>query len=447
MNISSPTVKVFGKKIFSLLKRIGVLTARESYTAYLVGGPVRDLLLSKMVRPRRRNSLRGKDLDIVISGDSGVTKETAISLAKKLAEIWQRKRVELKIYKHFGTATILFPKENFQSENKQGLEIDFVFSRKETYPSPGKLPEVEPGNIQDDLHRRDFTINSMAIELSPEHFGKLLDPMEGREDLERKLIRVHHQRSFLDDPTRILRAASFAGRYDFQIEKKTLSWLKDAIKKNAFSTVSRQRFREEMVTLLQEKKVGKCLDFLSEWDGLKFLSPFLKRKRKNFFRTRFINVKTDDWLVNLLILIEELSYKETEKLVQQMVLTARERKIILETKKYLPSVTKMVKSKYAQREIYHYFSLLPGTGLTYLGITNPQWEQMINIFQERQSKSNPVINGEDLKRIGYPPGPVYRKILTQIREEKILGNLPVNLPKRKTKEVEIKFVNKHFFLA
>lgn len=153
MSTSSLMKKIFGRKIFFLLKQIGKITAGENYIAYLVGGPVRDLLLNKGGKPRRRNSLRGKDLDIVISGDSGVTKETAISLAKKLAEIWQRKRVELKIYKHFGTATILFPKENFQSENKQGLEIDFVFpARKLT------LLQVNYRKLNRGIFRMTFTV-------------------------------------------------------------------------------------------------------------------------------------------------------------------------------------------------------------------------------------------------------------------------------------------------
>ncbi|HCJ65768.1 MAG TPA: hypothetical protein DHV62_00180, partial [Elusimicrobia bacterium] len=234
----------------------------------MVGGPVRDLLLGM----QQNGTYGGKDLDIVVSAGREITKNTAINLAKELFQIWSphppageagQKEVKFRVHQHFGTATILFP----------GLQIDFAFSRKEKYAYPGALPEVAPGNIEDDLYRRDFTINSLAMELNPDNFGELLDLTGGENDLKKGLIHVLHRKSFLDDPTRILRAARFAGRYNFQIEKKTLVWLKEAIKKNVFSTISRERFREEMITILKEKNFVSCINLLSSWGGLDFLSP------------------------------------------------------------------------------------------------------------------------------------------------------------------------------
>lgn len=448
--------KVFGKKIFQILQDIGKVAENGNSTAYLVGGPVRDLFFNKMSKPRTE-LMRGKDLDIVVSAGENTTKNTAINLAKELFRIWsphppllshrwtagearQKKRgncLKFKIHQHFGTATIFFPK----------LQIDFAFSRKEKYAYPGALPEVEPGNIQDDLSRRDFTINSLALELNPDNFGRLLDLTGGLNDLKKKLIRVHHQKSFLDDPTRILRAARFAGRYNFQIERKTLVWLRKAIKKKVFSTISRERFREEMVTILKEKEAGHCLGFLANWDVLKFLHPSLSWNREQIAKVKFADTSENDWLVNLLLLIKNLNYIESEEITKRMVLTREERKVILETKKYLPKVLQALGRNYSLERIYSYLSLLPEQGLIYLELTEPKWKNIIATFCRRKNKARAVINGEDLKKLGFKPGAIYKKILDRVYQEKIVGNLPVNLSKRKIKEKEIKFVTKHFFLA
>lgn len=426
--------KIFGEENLSLLKEIGKIAQKENLTAYLVGGPVRDLFFKKV----------SKDLDIVVSARGETKKDTAINLAKELFWIWQKKEkrdnylrgdyLKFKIYQNFGTATIFFPK----------LQVDFAFSRKEKYAYPGALPGVAPGDIQNDLYRRDFTINALAIDLSPNNFGKLVDPTGGEDDLKKGLIRVLHRQSFLDDPTRILRAARFAGRYDFQIEKKTLVWLKEAIKKNAFSTISRERFREEMITILKEKEVARCLGFLANWNVLTFLHPSLSWSREQIAKIKFADTSENDWLVNLLLLIKNLNYRQSEEVARRMVLTRKEKKIILGTKKYLPFILKALKKTNSLRQIYSYFSKLPEEGLVYLGLSNPCWTKKIATFLERKRKASPVVSGEDLKKLGYLPGPIYKKILSKIFEYKLLGELPVGLPRKKEKEEEIKFIHKYF---
>jgi len=431
--------KIFGKKNFGLLKEIGQAAQEDGLTAYLVGGPVRDFLLNKLSKPCTRR-MQGKDLDIVISGGEKLEENTAINLAKKLFKIWQKreKRIKFKIHQRFGTATILFPEKG-----NQLLEIDFAFSRKENYPSPGRLPEVEPGNIEDDLYRRDFTINALAVNLSSDEFGELVDSTDGKNDLKKKFIRVLHEKSFLDDPTRILRAARFAGRYNFSLEKKTLTWLKEAIKKNALFTISRQRFREEMVNILKEKESAHCLNLLADWSVLSFLSPDIR-----WDKTKTIDYKMEkgdeNWLVGLLLLIKDLDYQKTEEITRRMVLTRKERKIILQSKKYLPDALKALEKNYSLTHLYHYLSLLPEQGLIYLGVTNSCWTNLIGTFQRRKDKAKPVLNGEDLKKIGYPPGPIYKKILKKIFQVKLLGKLPTYLSEKQTKEKEIKFVLRHF---
>lgn len=435
--------KIFGEKNFGLLKEIGQATQEDGLTAYLVGGPVRDLLLGIHQEGRV-----GKDLDIVISDGEKLEKNTAINLAKKLFKIWSphrrpageawQKRIKFKTHQRFGTATILFP-----LGGNQLLEIDFAFSRKEKYLSPGRLPEVEPDNIEDDLYRRDFTINALAVNLSSDKFGELVDSTGGKNDLKKKFIRVLHEKSFLDDPTRILRAARFAGRYNFSFERKTLTWLKEAIKKNVLSTISRQRFREEMVSILKEKESARCLNLLADWSVLSFLSPDIR-----WDKTKTIDYKMErgdeNWLVGLLLLIKDLDYQKTEEIARRMVLTRKERKIILQSKKFLPDVLKALEKNYPLAHLYRYLFLLPEQGLICLQVINSRWTNLIDTFRRRKNKAKPALNGEDLKKIGYPPGPIYKKILKKIFQVKLLGQLPACLPAKQTKEKEIEFVLKNF---
>ncbi len=175
----------------ALIQKAGALAAERRLGIYLVGGVVRDILLG------RANS----DLDLVVEGD-------AIKLAESLAgELGGR----LVVHRRFGTAKI----------RTRNLTIDLAMARAETYARPGALPTVRPGSIQDDLARRDFTVNAMALRLDPGSFGKLVDPFDGRKDLENKLIRILHDRSFIDDATRMLRAVRYEQRFGFRLEAST----------------------------------------------------------------------------------------------------------------------------------------------------------------------------------------------------------------------------------
>ena len=135
-----------------------------------------------------------------------------------------------------------------------GRLVDFATARKETYARGGAFPAVKPSGIKDDLFRRDFTINAMAIAINPETWGKLIDPFEGQADLSSRRIRVLHEKSFLDDPTRILRAARFKARLGFSMEAKTLKLLKSAIKIKVLDTIKPQRYLKDFNKILKEPK-------------------------------------------------------------------------------------------------------------------------------------------------------------------------------------------------
>ena len=193
--------------------------------AWLVGGAVRDLLLGAPA----------VDLDVAVEGDA---RETARALAERLDG-------QVREHERFGTATV----------RADGLVVDLATTRRETYAEPGALPDVQPAPLDDDLARRDFTVNAMAAGLAGEALGELRDPHGGRYDLETGVIRVLHDRSFLDDPTRLLRAVRYEARLGARMDASTEQLARSAIAGGAPSTVSGARIRDELLDLLHESPV------------------------------------------------------------------------------------------------------------------------------------------------------------------------------------------------
>lgn len=190
---------------------------------YAVGGFVRDLLL------RRRN----EDVDLAVEGPG-------IAYARHLAREWG---VGVQTHERFGTATLRLD---------GGGKLDVATARQETYPHPAALPQVAAAGIEQDLRRRDFTINAMAVRLNPGAFGRLVDPLSGRQDLEAGMIRILHRRSFEDDPTRIFRAVRFEQRFGFRLEPVTRRCLQEALRLNYTGRLSRPRVLRELFLLLDE---------------------------------------------------------------------------------------------------------------------------------------------------------------------------------------------------
>jgi len=218
----------------NIIKKAGKIADELNVRAYIVGGPVRDKLLG----------ISNYDLDFVVEGD-GIRFAEALNSALK---------AKLKTYRAFGTATIEF----------KGKRIDVVSARKETYKYPAAYPTVEPGTIKDDLFRRDFTINAMAIAVNRKNSGRLVDFYNGRKDLKKGVIRVLHDKSFMDDPTRIFRAVRFASRFGFKIEPHTKKLIKEAISAGFLGEVNAGRIRKEIELFLKEKNPKKCLDMFGK---------------------------------------------------------------------------------------------------------------------------------------------------------------------------------------
>jgi tRNA nucleotidyltransferase (CCA-adding enzyme) len=199
--------------------------------AYLVGGAVRDLL-------RGASSV---DIDVVVEGDAA---EVARAVAERLSG-------EAVVHERFGTATV----------RAGDLTVDLATARRERYSAPGALPDVEPASIEEDLGRRDFTVNAMAIALPA---GTLVDPHGGRADLDAGVIRVLHDRSFVDDPTRLLRALRYEARLGGRLDERTEELARAAISARALDTVSGKRIRDELLDLLREPEAPTALQRMRE---------------------------------------------------------------------------------------------------------------------------------------------------------------------------------------
>ncbi len=241
--------------LLPLLRQIGQVADQKGMRAYLVGGFVRDLLLGALTL----------DLDIVVEGN-------AVELAKHLAAQW---KAAITVHPQFLTATVHGADE---PTNALGgvRRIDFVTARRERYPHPAVLPEVEPATLWDDLWRRDFSINAMAISLAPDTFGNLIDPTNGYEDLQRRRIRILHDRSFVDDPTRIFRAIRYEQRFGFRMERKTFRLLCQARDDSLLSRLTRDRIKHELWRILQEREPEKALGRLHQLRICQVVAPELR---------------------------------------------------------------------------------------------------------------------------------------------------------------------------
>lgn len=219
-----------GERAVVLLREIGRLAAARNAEAYVVGGVVRDLMLGR----------ESPDLDVVIVGDA----------AQVARDVRRRRGGALRSHGRFGTSTLVLP---------GGPRLDLAAARAESYARPAALPHVAPADLAADLGRRDFTINAMAACLDPRRFGRIRDPYDGRRDLQARQIRILHGSSFVDDPTRIVRALRFAARLDFAFEPTTARALAAALRRNRTALLSPARLLRELRLLLDERPLARVL--------------------------------------------------------------------------------------------------------------------------------------------------------------------------------------------
>ncbi len=419
-NISSLLMERFPEELCNVLRLSGEVAEGLGYGAYLVGGSVRDLL-------RGETNL---DIDIVIEGD-------AITFVHSLGE---KLGAKVKTHQRFGTAVVM----------TDSLKFDVATARTEYYESPAALPKVEMSSIKKDLYRRDFTINTLAVKLNPRDFGQLLDFFGAQRDLKEKTIRILHNLSFIEDPTRAFRAIRFSERFGFKISKHTLNLIKTAVRINLFERLSGSRLYDELNLLFLETEPIMALKRLSELDLLKFIHPEItltKSIEKTFsaieeslawFKLLFIEEDINRSHLFLMALFEGLKQEEREKALQRLFVPPGVKKEIIEGIEQ--SKTALLRLQNASpKEIYYALQPLsiPTILLTMAKATQKAEKKAVSLYLTTLRKLRPALTGKDLKQMGYKSGPLFNKILRALLDARLEDEV-------KSREDEVRFVKERF---
>lgn len=398
MKLGLDNTRIISSRQLTLLRDISSLAADLGMPCYLVGGSVRDLLLEKPIN----------DLDVVIEGD-------AIKFGNELVSKLGGK---LTTHPKFHTAIWHFP----LSFNLQPSFLDLITARSETYKTPGALPTVTPASIEEDLRRRDFTINAMAVRLDGDHFGELLDPLNGQNDLGQSIIRVLHPRSFTDDPTRIFRAIRYESRYSFHLEPATFELINPE-SLTVFKMLSGERIRHELDLIFEEANSLPALLHLQELDVFKYIQPVIP-----VFNLEYsdllemdpeLDIPSDRATLAYMLWLMDLSEAEIVSIARRLDFTSdltysvwaasqlkKSLPFLVDSK---PSVWTFAIEKLPLLSIYVVY-LVSGEGplLNYISL----WRHV-----------KPHTTGNDLKARDLPPGPRYGEILTQLRAAWLDGEI------------------------
>ena len=409
-NLSELIERSLSKDRLGLIHLLADHADARNVPLYIVGGSVRDLMLG-----RRLN-----DFDLIVEGD-------AIALARTLAS---RHGGAVTAHKKFGTAKWFLP-ETLKADHDT---LDLISARSETYKQPAALPTVKLGSLANDLRRRDFTINAMAVRLDGSHFGELRDDLNGMDDLQNGIIRVLQPRSFIDDPTRMYRAVRYEGRYGFKISQDTLALLPEA--RPFVEKLSAQRIRHELDLILEEANVVPILKRLDELDLLAVIHPGLA----NVNGSELAMVQSEDAALQnrnsrWVLWVMHLPDQEIEFLNERLHFSADLLKTLHSAALLNANLTAVVGLRPSQ-----VVEFLEGYSIKALEVLSSavQDKEIKNILTKYLSEwwhVKPKTTGYDLKKRGIPPGPKYTEILRRLRAAWLDGEV-------KSEEQEKKLLNR-----
>ena len=380
-------------KVVNILQIAGELAAKQGHNLYLVGGVVRDLILGSNI----------SDFDLMVEGD-------AIHLAQRLAEVTQ---TELTTHARFKTARVTWTKWNF----------DLATARSETYDRPGALPKVKPGSLENDLFRRDFTINAMALELNPQRYLQLVDLYGGREDLGKGLVRVLHERSFIDDATRIWRGIRYEQRLNFQIEEETLKLLQRDVP--MLDTISGDRMRHELELVFEEECPHKIIGRAEELGVLIKIHPAFKDGgwlADKIGRARNLtlpNLKLP--VLYMSLLAYRLNIQECEELISYLRPTRLTARVMRETISLASTLGNLDKADLPPSQAYNLLCgySLPVIMANYLAGESYVANRHLYAYVTRYRFVKPSLTGNTLKKMGIAPGPEMKEILERLRAARL----------------------------
>ena len=428
LNLAEQLTQAISPELLRLLREAGDMANRQNDNLYIVGGFVRDLLITLLLADQPDSKSRTSprfDLDLVVEGD-------AITLAQQLQQSQQGR---VRSHSRFGTAKwILDEPIRFNPpstpENVLLSSLDFVTARTEFYRHPSALPEVEQSSIRQDLHRRDFTINTLALDLSPNNFGRLLDFYGGQADLEARYIRVLHSLSFVEDPTRMLRAARLIARLDFILEERTAELLADAL--DLLDRVSGERITNELALIFKERQPEKALQQLEQLDILAAIHPGLvvddlfmahvQTLRSGLQGTPWETVQPA--AVHYLGLMSfSMAGDEVQALVERLNLRTHQRTTLQQVYTLRRSIQKIVLAEKAS-SLYHLLAHSNDDAqlIVWLAVENAAVCRQIVRYQRQLKGVEPLINGHYLKEtLGLTPGPIFREIMDSLRDARLDG--------------------------
>lgn len=424
-NIKSLLKKRLGKNLLNLLAGIARVANQSGVSVYAVGGFVRDLLLG----------VTNKDIDIVVEGDG-------VDFASRLAE---ELRGRVKPHERFGTSVVIFPDEN---------RIDVATARLEYYDYPAALPTVEQSSVKSDLHRRDFTVNSLAVKLNGDGAFCLLDFFDGERDLKNKEIHVLHSLSFIEDPCRLFRSVRFEQRFGFQISKQTEAFMKVAIKKKLVDSLSGTRLLNEVVLILKEKNPLKCILRMKEIGLLQFVSTqmasspddigALEKIEAVLSRAEIISLpeKPEVWYVYFLALFYSLDKESFAQTIERLQMPSRLKKSLIRDRSSCKEGLELLNKdkSWGPEKIYNLFSGFSVEAVIYFlaAAAADRANAYVNIFfAQYYSRAKLSLTGDDLVKMGMKPGPVFQSVFKALREAHVKGTI-------ETREDEVAWVKKQF---
>lgn len=395
--------------VVALIDHIGQLAQQHNINVFVVGGFVRDILL------KRKNF----DIDIVVEGNG-------IQFAKILADSLGG---TVATHHKFATAVVVL---------SSGIRIDIATARLEYYDSPGALPTIELASIKHDLSRRDFTINAMAIRINTNAFGELIDFFGGQQDLKNGIVRVLHNLSFVEDPTRIFRAVRFEQRFGFRIEKHTENLIKHAVKQEMFQYIAFDRIRHELILMLSEPNPIDALRRLYEFDELKFIDSSFQGKpipeelfmhikeciawyHLSFFKTDF-----KSWLVYFLGMLSRLRFKYVFRVCKTLNMKKNDVMTVIETFRQRNMLLRILEKPIKKNSfLYRQLNGLNDETLVFIMAesNSDAVKEKISYFMLTLKQITLSVSGDDVINKGLKPSPAVGKILKILHAEKLDGKI------------------------
>ncbi len=396
--------------IIQTLRDIGTTADEIGLNAYVIGGFVRDLFLYR----------RNEDIDVVIEGDG-------IAFARRYA-----RKMGARVHTHakFGTAVVIF---------ESGFKVDVASARMEYYQFPAALPTIEMSSLKLDLYRRDFSINTLCIHLNPAKFGTLIDFFSAQKDLKEKTIRVLHNLSFVEDPTRAFRAIRFEQRFGFSIGKLTANLIQNAVRMDFFKRLSGKRVFTELRQILAEENPGPAVARLQDYDLLKVVHPSIEltpvmvdlfasiKRVVAWYDLLFLEESYMKWSVYFMGMIRSCDRETTRDICRHFELPPRvqvlftkgrfaaERRLnSLERK--LPSDNSRLYRKLAEFRIEMILFMMAAA-------KSETVRKAISHYCVHLRFIRPFLKGRDLKALGLPPGPRYRLILDELLDARLNGQV------------------------